>query len=194
MAVSFPMFFGRPNENAREFLDTLEMAHLISGRDSNEVKLRAFPLVLREEARAWYDTLAANVVEDWDTLICTFSVRFGRGDTPEGVWTLLLQHRQLDLQSYSQYESSFIELWGRWDRSLANAGAAPAFLKRDRFVAGLFTPLRLKVESKFPPTFEEAVRIAREKERKLSYHAFRAREEHEFVREEGMHEGKVAPT
>ena len=101
MAISFPMFFGRPNEKAQEFLDTLEMAHLISGRDSNEVKLRAFPLVLREEARAWYDTLAANVVEDWDILVRAFSIRFGRGDTLKGVWNFLLQHQQMDLQSYS---------------------------------------------------------------------------------------------
>ena len=55
-------------------------------------------------------------------------------------------------------------------------------------------PLREKVESKFPATFEEALRIAREKERKLSYHARREMEYRERVREEGMHEGKTVPT
>ena len=61
MAGSFPVFFGRHNENAREFLNTLEMAHLISGRDDEGVKLRAFLLVLKEEARAWYDVAPADL-------------------------------------------------------------------------------------------------------------------------------------
>lgn len=55
------------------------------------------------------------------------------------------------------------------------------------------SPLTLKVESKFPHTFEHAFRIEREKEQKLSYQAFRDREGWEFVREEGMNEGQVTP-
>ena len=36
------------HESASNFLDDLEMAFLVSGRDDDEVKLRAFPLVLSE--------------------------------------------------------------------------------------------------------------------------------------------------
>ena len=169
MAVNFPVFYGRPNENAQEFLDTLEMAHLISGRDTEELKLRAFPLVLREEARTWYETLAANVTREWDTLNQAFSARFGRGDTPKGIWKKLLQLRQANLQDFSNYEAKFVELWGRWVIYLAENKAAPAFLKHDRFIARLRDPLKEKVEDKFPPTFEDALRIATEKERKLSF-------------------------
>ena len=41
----FPSFHGKNYENASYFLDDLEMAFLASGRDVDEVKLRAFALV-----------------------------------------------------------------------------------------------------------------------------------------------------
>ena len=85
MAVQFPIFYGGYHEDARGFLDNLEMAYLISGRDTNEIKLRAFPLVLKSEARTWYHGLPAETKGDWDILTHAFATRFGRGDTPEGV-------------------------------------------------------------------------------------------------------------
>ena len=42
------------HESASYFLDDLEMAFLVSGRDDDEVKLRSFPLVLRVEAKIWF--------------------------------------------------------------------------------------------------------------------------------------------
>ena len=69
MAINFPIFCGRPQENANEFLDNLEMAHLISGRDAIYVKLHAFPLVVREESHTWYAALPQIVRENWDALV-----------------------------------------------------------------------------------------------------------------------------
>ena len=120
MVVNFPIFYGRPQEKANEFLDNLEMAHLISGRDVIDVKVHAFPLVLREEARTWYVALPQNVRENWDALVRAFSTRFGTGDTPKGMWQLLLQHQQTSLFDFPNYETKFQELWARWERSLAN--------------------------------------------------------------------------
>ena len=57
MTMAFPKFFGRKNENARYFLDELEMAFLASEQDENKVNHRAFPLVLREEANVWFQGL-----------------------------------------------------------------------------------------------------------------------------------------
>ncbi|MCO5547251.1 hypothetical protein L7F22_000696 [Adiantum nelumboides] len=68
MAVSFPTFYGCHDENARDFMDSLEMAHLMVERDQEEVKLRAFPLVLKGEARVWYDALAPSSKATWPTL------------------------------------------------------------------------------------------------------------------------------
>ncbi|MCO5583139.1 hypothetical protein L7F22_037047 [Adiantum nelumboides] len=68
MVVSFPTFYGHHDENARDFMDSLEMAHLMAGHDQEEVKLRAFPLVLKGEARVWYDALAPPSKATWPTL------------------------------------------------------------------------------------------------------------------------------
>ena len=57
--TSFPNFYGVKYENASYFLDELEMALLTSGRDEDAVKLRAFPLVLREAAKIWFQGLPA---------------------------------------------------------------------------------------------------------------------------------------
>ena len=50
--MAFPSFHGRERENASNFLDDLEMAFLVSRRDKDAMKLKAFPLVLQEEAKS----------------------------------------------------------------------------------------------------------------------------------------------
>ena len=49
--MSFSSFHDKNYENASYFLDDLEMAFLASGHDVDEVKLRAFPLVMRDKAK-----------------------------------------------------------------------------------------------------------------------------------------------
>ncbi|MCO5580503.1 hypothetical protein L7F22_034371 [Adiantum nelumboides] len=169
MAVSFPTFYGHHDENARDFMDSLEMAHLMAGRDQEEVKLRAFPLVLKGEARVWYDALAPPSKATWPTLYGAFLNKYGQGNTPENLWRQLLQHRQGSLGDYNTYESKFTNLWERWAASLQGQGGAPNFLKRDKFVEGMFPTLKEKVEAKFPQTFEEAQEIATVKFKKLLY-------------------------
>ncbi|MCO5575135.1 hypothetical protein L7F22_028932 [Adiantum nelumboides] len=169
MAVSFPTFYGHHDENARDFMDSLEMAHLMAGRDQEEVKLRAFPLVLKGEARVWYDALAPPSKATWPALYGAFLNKYGQGDTPENLWKQLLRHRQSSLGDYNTYESKFTNLWERWAASLQGQGGAPNFLKRDKFVEGMFPTLKEKVEAKFPQTFEEAQEIATVKFKKLLY-------------------------
>ena len=57
--MSFPSFHGKNYDNASYFLDDLEMAFLASGQDEDEVKLIAFPLVMRDEAKIWFQGLKA---------------------------------------------------------------------------------------------------------------------------------------
>ncbi|MCO5554760.1 hypothetical protein L7F22_008294 [Adiantum nelumboides] len=169
MVVSFPTFYGHHDENARDFMDSLEMAHLMAGRDQEEVKLRAFPLVLKGEARVWYDALAPPSKATWPALYGAFLNKYGQGDTPENLWKQIPQHRQGSLGDYNTYESKFTNLWERWAASLQGQGGAPNFLKRDKFVEGMFPTLKEKVEAKFPQTFEEAQEIATVKFKKLLY-------------------------
>ncbi|MCO5558308.1 hypothetical protein L7F22_011888 [Adiantum nelumboides] len=55
--MAFPNIHGRRGENTSNFLDDLEMAFLVFGRDDEEIKLGAFPLVLGEEAKVWFQDL-----------------------------------------------------------------------------------------------------------------------------------------
>lgn len=107
MVISFPMFFGRPNENAREFLDTLKMFHLISSQDTNAVKLRAFPLVLREEAQAWYETLTVLML--WRIGISSFKLfqlGLGEGIPPREYGIFSSNINKWTSRDYSDYESN----------------------------------------------------------------------------------------
>ena len=72
------------------------------------------------------------------------------------------------MHDYATYEAKFQEIWAHWAASLGRGEGAPNFLKKDRFLAGLYLPLREKVKGRFPATYKEAVKIAREKDRKLS--------------------------
>ncbi|MCO5551612.1 hypothetical protein L7F22_005117 [Adiantum nelumboides] len=132
--MAFPTFHGRSGEDAQEFLDNLEIACLVIGRDDDATRLRVFPLLMKAEAK-------------------------------------------------------FVELWERWVASLRLGEAAPDFLKKDRFVAGLCPPLREKVKGRFPVTWMDARDIARLKERKIRYQLQQREADQE---EEGM--APVPPT
>jgi len=82
MAGAFPTFYGYEGENSREYLDNLEMAHLILGRDQEEIKLSIFPLVLKEEARVWYEFLVNDIKESLEPLQQAFINRFNNKEDP----------------------------------------------------------------------------------------------------------------
>ena len=89
MAFSFPIFYGKNSEDAVEFMENLEMAHLISGRDDEPTKLRAFPLVVKGEACSWYNALGNEHKGTWEVLKHAFMRSFGAGETPENLWEQL---------------------------------------------------------------------------------------------------------
>ena len=81
--MTFPSFHGKNYKNASYFLDDLEMAFLALGRDDDEVKLTAFPLVMRDEAKVWFQGLTAEEKADWATLKDSFLMRYVTDNTPE---------------------------------------------------------------------------------------------------------------
>ena len=167
--ASFPYFYGGKHEGASNFLDDLEMAFLISGRDDDEVKLRAFPLVLREEAKTWFQGLPETRKNNWDTLKETFLSRYANSSSPEKLWQKLTHLQQVTLGSYAVYETQFLKLWNEWEASLPEGERAPNFLQKERFLAGLSPVLQEKVRGKFPENFEEAMHWAKAKDRKLQF-------------------------
>ncbi|MCO5550383.1 hypothetical protein L7F22_003867 [Adiantum nelumboides] len=176
--MAFPNFFGKQYESASNFLDDLEMAFLVSGRDEEEVKLRAFPLVLKDSAKNWFQNLEPGRKTNWETLKETFLSKYGGLDNPEHLWHRISSLHQATSRTYLTYESQFLRLWAEWEASLAEGERAPNFLKKEKFLARLFPDLQEKVKGKFPETFEEALQIAHVKDRKLEYQAHTSRVEH----------------
>ena len=167
--ASFPYFYGGKHEGASYFLDELEMAFLISGRDDDEVKLRAFPLVLREEAKTWFLGLPETRKNNWETLKETFLARYANTSSPEKLWEKLTHLKQVTLGSYAVYETHFLKQWNEWEASLPEGERAPNFLQKERFLAGLSPVLQEKVKGKFPESFEEAIHWAKAKDCKLQF-------------------------
>ncbi|MCO5563653.1 hypothetical protein L7F22_017300 [Adiantum nelumboides] len=176
--MAFPNFFGKQYESASNFLDDLEMAFLVSGRDEEEVKLRAFPPVLKDLAKNWFQNLKPGRKTNWETLKETFLSKYGGLDNPEHLWHRISSLHQATSRTYLTYESQFLRLWAEWEASLYEGERAPNFLKKEKFLAGLFPDLQEKVKGKFPETFEEALQIARVKDQKLEYQAHTSRVEH----------------
>ncbi|MCO5560994.1 hypothetical protein L7F22_014614 [Adiantum nelumboides] len=154
------------------------MAFLVSGRDEEEVKLRAFPLVLKDSAKNWFQNLEPGRKSNWETSKETFLSKYGGLDNPEHLWHRISSLHQATSRTYLTYESQFLRLWAEWEASLAEGERAPNFLKKEKFLAGLFPDLQEKVKGKFLETFEEALQIARVKDRKLEYQAHTSRVEH----------------
>ncbi|MCO5598201.1 hypothetical protein L7F22_052293 [Adiantum nelumboides] len=167
--MAFPNFHGRRGENAGNFLDDLEMAFLVSGREDEEIKLRAFPLVLREEAKVWFQDLDMGKQGNWEALKKAFLLRYNGDNNPEEIWRKLSKLQQASPDSYSKYETQFLELWTQWENSLPKGEKAPNFLQKERFLAGLTPILQEKVKCKFPESFKEALTWARLKDRKLQF-------------------------
>ncbi|MCO5583693.1 hypothetical protein L7F22_037606 [Adiantum nelumboides] len=170
--MSFPTLNGAAGEDAQEFLDNLEIACLVTERDDDATRLRVFPLLMKAKAKVWFNTLLPANRGDWAGLRVLFLAKFGGGgETSESLWGKVCELRQGSLFEYNVYEVQFVELWERWVASLRLGKAAPDFLKKSRFVAGLCLPLREKVKGRFPVTWMDARDIARLKERKISLDA-----------------------
>ncbi|MCO5592137.1 hypothetical protein L7F22_046133 [Adiantum nelumboides] len=146
--MSFPTFNKATGEDAQEFLDNLEIACLVTGHDDDATRLQVFPLLMKADAKAWFNTLLSANRGDWAGLRVLFLAKFdGGGETSESLWDKMCELRQGSLFEYNVYEFQFVELWERWVASLRLGEAAPGFLKKDCFVAGLCPPLREKVKA-----------------------------------------------
>ncbi|MCO5585822.1 hypothetical protein L7F22_039755 [Adiantum nelumboides] len=188
--MSFPTFNGAAGKDAQEFLDNLEIACLVTGRDDDATRLQVFSLLMKAKAKVWFNTLLPANRGDWAGLRVLFLAKFGGGgETSESLWGKVCELRQGSLFEYNVYEVQFVEVWEQWVASLRLGEAAPDFLKKDRFVAGLCLPLRVKVKGRFPVTWMDARDIARLKERKIRYQLQQREADQE---EEGM--APVPPT
>ena len=74
--VSHLSSFHRLNEeDAEDFCNTFELACLMA-KYNDGMMLRVFPLVMRGEARAWYNNISKLIKEDWSLLKKSFLERY----------------------------------------------------------------------------------------------------------------------
>ncbi|MCO5595584.1 hypothetical protein L7F22_049629 [Adiantum nelumboides] len=109
-------------------------------------------------------------VTEWGAYgVIVESAMFGAWETSDKLWERLCELRLLNVFEYGDYELQFTDLWDKWVTTLAIGKKASDIFKRDHFVAGLCPPLKDKMKTRFPVTFEATRVVARLKERKLRY-------------------------
>ena len=72
MAFSFPSFHGANGESAEDFCDSFELVCITSGHDTDAMSLRAFLLVMKSEAKAWFNGLDNDAKATWAALRTAF--------------------------------------------------------------------------------------------------------------------------
>ncbi|MCO5547488.1 hypothetical protein L7F22_000938 [Adiantum nelumboides] len=134
-----------------------------------KLSLELFPLVLRKEAKVWFQDLDVGKQGNWESLKRAFLLRYRADNDLEEIWRKLSQLQQASSDSYSAYETQFLKLWTQWENNLPEGERAANFLQKERFLAGLTPILQEKVKCKFPESFKVALTWARLKDRKLQF-------------------------
>ena len=171
MVSPFPSFHGLNEEDAEDFCDTFELACLMA-KYSDGMMLKIFPLVMRGEARAWYNSISKLIKEDWSLLKKSLLERYVPKESVQDLLEALQWLRQEDLQSYMFYEEAFLHLLSRLEISQEGGERLPDFVVKEYFVNGLCKDLQVKVLCEIPNTFCEAIQIARLRYRRLIYKTY----------------------
>ena len=83
MAFAFPSYFVIKGEDAKDFCDNFELVYLATRHDTKAMQLRAFPLVMKNEAKMWFNGLSDDDKATWVVLKVAFLRHYQRGNTPE---------------------------------------------------------------------------------------------------------------
>ena len=186
--MSYPEFFGGPNEDVGEFLERFELACINNHVGDEGQVLKMLRIFLKGDAKDWLKSFEAKEAKavpprflTLDRLTKAFLERFQQVEDSSVLWQQLSELRQERRQDVDDFLHVFIGLWDHWCFSLSSE-APPNFAKKGLFMNGLLPALKIKVEGKNPKTFEDALRIARDKEWKRKKMAELG------VYREGMHE------
>ncbi|MCO5601515.1 hypothetical protein L7F22_055637 [Adiantum nelumboides] len=89
--MAFSSFHGRSDEDATDFMDNLKVACVVFGRDDDVSRLQIFLLLLKAEAKNWFNTLLSAIRVNWGGLRMAFMQRFGARETFEQLWERLCE-------------------------------------------------------------------------------------------------------
>ena len=168
MACGFPFFYGLNEEDAEDLCDNFELACLLANYN-DDMMLRAFPLVMKGEAKAWYNGICKFIKEDWDILKKSFLDRYAPKESIQDLLEALQWLQKNDLQSYGSYEETFLNLWSCLKLSQLEGESLLDFVIKEYFLNGLCEILKVKVVCEMPNTFNEAIQVAPVKYKRLMY-------------------------
>ena len=72
MAFAFPSYHVIRGEDAEDFCDNFELVCLATRHDTEAMQLRAFPLVMKNEAKMWFNGLSDDDKATWVVLKAAF--------------------------------------------------------------------------------------------------------------------------
>ncbi|MCO5552662.1 hypothetical protein L7F22_006178 [Adiantum nelumboides] len=124
---------------------------------------------MEDGARLWFNDFGAQLRDVcYDAVKEAFLAHYKHVEDASDVWHQLEACLQKEDECVDAYAWRFSQLWNRW--RIALRGQVPPFmLKKHHFVVGLRGVLKLKVECKRPQNYEDALRIAKDKEWKLKH-------------------------
>ncbi|MCO5588924.1 hypothetical protein L7F22_042885 [Adiantum nelumboides] len=131
--------------------------------------LVAVQVIDQHGARLWFDDFGAQSRDVcYDVVKEAFLAHYKHVEDASDVWHQLETCLQKENECVDAYAWRFSQLWNRW--CIALRGQVPPFmLKKYHFVVDLKGVLKLKVECKRPQNYEDALRIAKDKEWKLKH-------------------------
>ncbi|MCO5574900.1 hypothetical protein L7F22_028694 [Adiantum nelumboides] len=156
-------------EDAEHFVEGFELDCILRGIQDQKNMLHLFRLCLQDGARLWFNDFGAQSRDVcYDAVKEAFLAHYKHVEDASDVWHQLKACLQKEDECVDAYAWLFFQLWNRWCNALR--GQVPPFmLKKHHFVVGLRGVLKLKVECKRPQNYEDALRIAKDKEWKLKH-------------------------
>ncbi|MCO5557161.1 hypothetical protein L7F22_010720 [Adiantum nelumboides] len=157
------------NRKMRSIVEGFELDCILRGIQDQKIRLQLFKLCLQDGARLWFDDFGAQSRDVcYDAVKEAFLAHYKHVEDASDVWHQLEACLQKEDECVDVYAWRFSQLWNRW--CVALRGQIPPFmLKKHHFVVDLRGVLKLKVECKRPQNYEDALRIAKDKEWKLKH-------------------------
>ncbi len=145
-------FSGLCSENATQFLREIGYYCDFTEVD-NQGKCRLFPLLLRDRASLWYDSLPAGIVDNWDRLSGAFRAKFGPAAMNLVQEMTLLDRTQGENESVENYT---VDMVRRLDMT-----SLPPEEKVKVYIKGLLPYIQTQVIDKGSETLDKAESLAK---------------------------------
>ena len=84
--MAFPNFHVLKEEGGEDFCDSYKLACITSRNDTDEMRLRAFALVMKGEAKVWLSSLTKAQKETTAGLKEAFLARYRKTQIPKEWW------------------------------------------------------------------------------------------------------------